>query len=70
MDDSKIAAALKHFQGIKVLDVSTVKIQQVGAGKELLGKNINFGSLRPAVMINKTLFVSDKRPHPHTSLTA
>ena len=70
MDDSKLAAVLKNFQGIQVLDGSKVKVQQVGNGQALLEKNINFASLRPAVMINQTLFVGQQNAHQHTPATA
>lgn len=68
MDDIEIAAALKKIKGIQVMDATKVKIEHVGGGKALLDKKINFGSLKPAVMINNTLFIGAPLPHRQSSL--
>lgn len=69
MDDNRIAAALRNFKVTKIIDASQVKIEKIGSGKPLLDKQINFGSLKPAVMINNTLFIGDHLPHEHLPMT-
>lgn len=69
MDDNRMAAALRNCKVVKVMDARQVQVEQIGSGKALLDKKINFGSLRPAVMISNTLFIGDPLPQKQTPMT-
>ena len=62
MNDIKVAKALNLQSPVQVIDARTVKIQRVGNLQTFMNQNIDFGSLRQAVMINETLLVGAKMP--------
>ena len=69
MNDIKVAKSLNLQSPVQVIDARTVKIQRVGNLQTFMNQNINFGSLRQAVMINETLLVGAKLPQT-TRVTA
>ena len=62
MNDIKVAKALNLQSPVQVIDARTVKIQRVGNLQTFMNQNIDFGSLRQAVMINETLLVGANMP--------
>ena len=70
MDDSKIAQSISPLTSIGTLNAQTVKIQHVGNGQGLFAKNVNFGSLKPAVKINETIYYGAEvsQSNPENSL--
>ena len=60
MNDSNKAETITVSNSFKVIDARTVKVKQVQDFQSLLNDNINFQSLRQAVMINDKLLIGPK----------
>ena len=62
MDDVKMAESINVLSEIQVVDSENVKVEPVKNLENFLQQNINFQSLRQAVMINGKVIVGAKMP--------
>jgi hypothetical protein len=50
-----------HFKGMEIIPITKIKVERIVSMADFKSKNIDFRSLRPAIMINQSLLVENKR---------